>query len=431
MILLLLAFMFGFLILALPMFTGMIIGPFAVMTTYYPNFDLVNIVSQFNNGVSSFVLLAVPMFIFAAEIMSAGQTAQRLLNFVGGFVGHISGGMAITSAGTCTIFGAISGSTQATLVAIGRPMKRELESLNYPTSHAIGLLMSSANIALLIPPSIAMIMYAVITGTSVAGLFIAGVVPGVLVFLVFSVYEYVVARFVRKIEPVEKVSWDERFVRLKEALIPLGFPILILGGIYSGLFSPTEAAAVSVIYAFIVEKFIYRTITWKKLYELALSTGMVTGTVFILLSAGAAFSWVITFANIPQTLIRTTLGTDPSALTVLFIVAGFFFVCCMFVDSIPVILILTPIFYPAAVNAGINPIHLGILVTIQAAIGAVTPPFGCNIFTAQAIFDESFKTVVRGILPYLVMFILITLLLIFVPSISTFLPRLAFPEMAL
>lgn len=425
MIVLLLVFMFGSLILGLPMFLGMIVGPFAALLKYHPTFDITNVVSQFPSGVNSFVLLAVPMFIYAAEIMSAGQTAQRLLNFVGSFVGHLRGGMAITTAGTCTIFGAISGSTQATLVAIGKPMRRQLEDLNYSTSHAIGLLMSTANIALLIPPSIAMIMYAVLTGVSVAEMFIAGIGPGLVLFLMFSIYEFAVAKM-KGITPTDKMTWKQRGIAFKEALIPLGFPVLILGGIYSGIFSPTEAAAVSVIYAFIVEKFIYKSVSWKDLVDIAFSTGVVTGTVFILLSAGAAFSWVITFAGIPQEMIRTLLGTDPNALTVLLTISGFFFLACMFVDSIPVILILTPIFFPVAMKAGIDPIHLGMIVTLQAAVGAVTPPFGCNIFTASAIFDQSFKTVVQGLVPYLVIFIIASLLMIFVPDIALFFRNIAF-----
>ncbi len=425
MVALLLIIMFGFLILALPMFLGMIVGPFAVMMKYYPSFDLTNITAQFISGVNTFVLLAVPMFIYAADIMSAGQTAKRLLNFVGSFVGHFRGGMSITTAGTCTIFGAISGSTQATLVAVGKTMLPKLEQLNYTPSHAIGLVMSTANIALLIPPSIAMIMYAVLTGVSVAEMFIAGIGPGLLLFLFFSAYEFIVAK--RKgIVQIEKVTWSERGKAFKEALIPLGFPVLILGGIYTGIFSPTEAAAVSVAYAFVVEKFIYKSVTWKDLYHLALSTGGVTGTVFILLAAGAAFSWVITFAGIPQAMIATLLGAAPTALQVLFIVTAFFIVCCCFVDYIPVILILTPIFFPAAVAVGIDPIHLGMIVTLQAAVGAITPPFGCNIFTASAIFEVSFKTVVKGLLPYLGIYVIASILMILVPDIALFIRNLAY-----
>jgi len=192
------------------MFLGMMIGPLAVMDIYYPNFSLTNIASTFVTGVNSFVLLAVPMFIYAADIMSAGQSARRLLNFVQSFVGHFRGGLGITVAGTCTIFGAISGSTQATLVAIGKTVLPQMKELNYTTSHSIGLTMSTANIALLIPPSIAMIMYAVLTGVSVAEMFIAGVGPGLMLFLIFSIYEFIVAKR-RGIIQIEKVSWSERW----------------------------------------------------------------------------------------------------------------------------------------------------------------------------------------------------------------------------
>lgn len=425
MVAILLITMFAFLLLALPMYMGMIVGPLAVMMMYYPNFDITNIPAIFYSGLNTFVLLAVPMFIYAAEIMSAGQTAKRLLAFVGSLVGHYRGGMAITTAGTCTIFGAISGSTQATLVAVGKTMLPQLKKLNYKTSHSIGLLMSTANIALLIPPSIAMIMYAVLTGVSVAEMFVAGIGPGLILFLFFAIYEFSVAK--RKgIIQIKKATWAEKGKAFREALIPLGFPVLILGGIYTGIFSPTEAAAVSVIYAFIVEKFIYKSITWKDLVRLAQSTGLVTGTVFILLSAGAAFSWVITFAGIPQAMIAALLGSNPTALMTLFVISAFFIVCCCFVDSIPVIVILTPIFFPVAMKAGIDPIHLGMIVTLQAAVGAITPPFGCNIFTASAIFDENFKTVVTGLVPYLIIYLITSILMILVPEVALFTRDLAF-----
>ena len=177
--------------------------------------------------------------------------------------------------------------------------------------------------------------------------------------------------------------------------MPLGFPAIVLGGIYTGMFSPTEAAAVSVLYASILEIFVFKTITFKDLPRIALSTGMVSAAVFILVAGGQAFSWVITFAQIPQLLTTGILGTDPSALLILATVSIFFFIACMFVDSIPVIIILSPIFFPVAIQAG-DPIHLGIIITLQSAIGCLTPPFGCNIFTACAIYEKTFITVIRG-----------------------------------
>ena len=198
------------------------------------------------------------------------------------------------------------------------------------------------------------------------------------------------------------------------------FPVIIFVGIYSGMFSPTEASAIAVLYALILEVLVYRTIKLQDLHRIALSTAVVTSAVFILVASGQLFSWVISYAQIPQMLTSAILGTDPSALRILITVTVFFFIGCMFVDSLVVIIILSPIFYPLAIQAGIDPIHLGILITLQAAIGSVSPPFGCNIFTACAIFNKPYAKIVKGLPPYMVMLILITIVVIAFPQLSLF-----------
>lgn len=417
---LLLGLMFFFLLLNFPMMIAMIVSPLVIMLIFIPNVSVMMGMQQLIAGVSSAVLLSVPMFILAADIMCTGKTTKRLLDLVESFLGHIHGGMAITTAAACTIFGAISGSTQATVVAIGKPMRNRLKELGYKDSNAMALIICSAIIALLIPPSISMIMYAVVTGTSVGSLFIAGIGPGVLMFLFFAVYSFFFA-WKTNIPRQEKATWAQRLTAFKRALAPLGFPIIIFAGIYSGMFSPVEAAAMSVLYALILEMFVFRSVTPKKLYQIALSTAVVTCAVFVLVAAGQLFSWVISYAKIPQLLTNAILGPSPSALMVLVVVTVFFFIGCMFVDSLVVIIILSPIFYAAAVQAGINPIHLGIIVTLQAAIGSVSPPFGCNIFTASAIFNKSFLEVVRGLPPYLIMLVIISAIVILFPQLSLFL----------
>lgn len=417
MVLLLMSIMIILLLLNFPMLVAMIAAPLAVMTKYFPNLDPILAIQQLSGGVSAFVLLAVPMFIFAADIMCAGQTSKRLLDFVEIFVGHIHGGMGITTAATCTLFGAISGSTQATVVAIGKPMRNRLLNGGYRDSDTIALIISSAIIALLIPPSISMLMYCVVTGASVGDLFIAGVIPGLVILLFFAVYIYFDSKR-KKIPRSASLTGPEKVKAFKDALAPLGFPVIVFAGIYTGMFSPTEAAAVSVLYAAILELFIFKTIKFKDFEKIALSTAVVTSAVFILVAAGQLFSWVISYARIPQMLTSSLLGPDPSAILILVMVTIFFAVGCCFVDSIVVILIVTPIFYPVAMQAGIHPIHLGIIVTLQAAIGSITPPFGCNIFTASAIFDRPFLTCVRGLWPYLGMLAIISVLMIFFPWLS-------------
>lgn len=425
MVLLLLGVMTVFMVLGFPMLMSMIVAPILTLLVFFPNVDPLLMIQQLVNGVSVFVLIAVPMFIFAADIMTAGHTANRLIDLVRAFFGHIHGGLAITVAGACTLFGAMSGSTQATVVAIGKPTRNNMLKLGYKEEDVTGLIISSANIALLIPPSVVMIMYCVVTGVSVGEMFIAGVGPGLLIFASFALWSYFSAKK-KNIPRSEKTTWAEKAQAIKKGILPMGFPALIVGGIYSGLFSPTEAAAASVLYAIILEMIIYRTVSLKDLGQIALSTGAVTATVFILVAGGQALSWVITFAKVPQMLTSALLGPNPSATMILGLVTLFFFIGCMFVDQLVVIVVLAPIFYPVAVKAGIDPIHLGIIVSLQAAIGSITPPFGCNIFTASAIFDQSFTKVIKGLPPYLVILGVISIIMIFVPEVALFFRDLAY-----
>lgn len=420
MLIMLLGLMFFFLLLNFPMVIPMIAAPLAVMYNYMLNMDMSMACQQLIAGVSSQVLLSVPMFILAADIMCSGQTTKRLLDLVETFVGHIHGGMAITTAATCTIFGAISGSTQATVVAIGKPMRNRLLQLGYKDSASSALIICSAIIALLIPPSISMIMFAVVTGTSVGDLFVAGVGPGVFILILFSIYSFFYAKYT-KIPQLNKASWGDRAKAFKKALLPLGFPAIIFIGIYSGKFSPTEAAAISVLYAFILEYFVFRTIKLKDLYRICLSTAVTTSVVFVLVAGGQLFSWVISYQQIPQMITSLVLGVDPSAIRILITFTIFFFVGCMFVDSLVVIIIVSPIFFPIAMQAGINPIHLGIIATLQAAIGSVSPPFGCNIFTGCAIFHKPYLEIVRGLPPYIIMLIITSIVVILFPQLSLFL----------
>ena len=400
-----------------PLMVPLIVAPLFLLLTTMQNVAPFIVIQQLVAGVSPFVLLAVPMFMLAADIMCTGQTSKRLLDLVQSFVGHISGGLAITTTATCTLFGAISGSTQATVVAIGRPMHERLSAIDYKDKDSLSLIISSAIIALLIPPSISMIMYGVVTGTSVGDLFVAGIIPGLLILVVFSIYSYFFAKRAG-IQKLAKATKKEKKIAIVRAIGPLGFPVIILAGIYSGMFSPTEASAISVLYAFILEFFFFKSIKLKDMKGIFLSTAIVTSAVFILLGAGQIFSWVMSYAKIPELLTATLLGGTPSTLKVLVVITAFFFVGCMFVDSLVVIIVLTPIFFPLAMQVGIDPVHLGIIVTLQAAIGSITPPFGCNIFTACVVFGKSFMEVVSGLKPYILLLVLCAILITAFPNIS-------------
>lgn len=383
------------------------------------------VIQQMVGGIKPTALIAVPMFIFAADIVTKGHAADRLLDMVMRFVGHIKGGLAITTATACTLFGAVSGSTQATVVAIGGPLRPKLLKAGYDDAFNMAIIINSSNIALLIPPSIGMIVYGVVSGTSIAELFIAGIGPGVLTLVLFAAYAYVYAR-VKRIPTEPKSSGRERIAALKAAIWPLGFPIIIVGGIYGGIFSPTEAASICVLYAILLEIIIFKAVKWRELPDIALSTGMITAVVFVLVGAGAAFSWAISFAQIPQQVIGGLGLYDASPNMVLFAISVAFFIGCMFVDPIVAILILTPIFAPIVEAAGIDPVLVGAIVTLQVALGSGTPPFGCNIFTAVAIFKRPYFEVIRGTGPFIVMMVLVAAALIYFPPIALWLRDIAF-----
>lgn len=417
--------MIGLLLLGFPMMIPLIAATIIAFVAFFPGMPTTNIIQQMIGGVSPSALIAVPMFILAADIVTKGHTADRLLDLVMRFIGHIKGGLAVTTAVTCTLFGAVSGSTQATVVAIGGPLRPKMVEAGYRDSFVMALAINASDIAFLIPPSIGMIIYGVISGTSIAELFIAGIGPGVMILIMFSAYSVYFA--IRENIPTQpKATWAERLQAIKGALWPLGFPVIIIGGIYGGIFSPTEAAAVSVAYALILELLIFRSVKVTELPEIALSTGLITAVVFILVGAGAAFSWIISFAMIPQAIIGS-LGLEQAGPTMVLVAISIaFFVGCMFVDPIVVILVLTPIFSPLVQGAGLDPVLVGTIITLQVAIGSATPPFGCDIFTAIAIFRRPYFDVIRGTPPFIIMLLLSSVLLIAFPQIALFLRDLAF-----
>jgi tripartite ATP-independent transporter DctM subunit len=386
-----------------------------------PMFNMNVVVQQVLTGLTPPALQAVPMFILGAAILTSGKAARRLINMVRVMVGHIPGGLPITTNASCTLFGAVSGSTQATVAAIGGTMRPMLLEAGYKSPFTLGLIINSSDVALLIPPSIGFIVYGVVTNTSVGQLFLAGILPGIMIFLMFSAYVFVYS-LRHDVGTAPKATRSERITAFKEGFPVLGFPLIIVGGIYTGLFSPTEAAAAAVLYALVLETLVYRTMTWKILVKVLLDTGVVTGVVFILVGAGQAFSWLISFMKIPQEVMPMILGVDPTRLEVIIVVVIAYFVACMFVDPIVAIYVFSPIFAPYVIATGIDPVFLGVLVTLQAAIGSATPPFGCDIFTAQLIFRRPYLEVIRHTPPFIIILILATILIIAFPEIATFLP---------
>jgi len=414
------------LLLGFPMMIPLIA---AAITGFYMMFDglgqMDTFIQQVLGGIRPASLIAVPMFILAADIMTRGHSANRLIDMVMAFIGHIKGGLAVSTAASCTLFGAVSGSTQATVVAVGSPLRPKMLKAGYSDPFTLALIINASDIAFLIPPSIGMIIYGVISETSIAELFIAGIGPGLLILLLFSIYCLIYAT-VNNLPTEPKSTWGQRMESIRDAVWPLMFPVIIVGGIYGGIFSPTEAAAVCVLYAVILEFIIFKALKMSDMYAIAKSTGLITAVVFILVGVGNGFSWIISFAQIPQTIMDAVGINEMGATGVLISICVAFFIACMFVDPIVVILVLTPIFAPAIQATGLDPVHVGILITLQVAIGSATPPFGCDIFTAIAIFKRPYWEVIRGTPPFIFILIFSAGLLIAFPQISLFLRDIAF-----
>ncbi|MBG0779171.1 MAG: TRAP transporter large permease, partial [Desulfotignum balticum] len=413
------------LLLGFPFMVTLLGSLILYIAVYMPEFApkmLVTMVQQVIAGVTPPALVCVPMFILSASIITSGESAARLIRMIKVFVGHLPGGLPITTNASCTLFGAVSGSTQATVAAIGGTMRPMLLEAGYKSSFTLGLIINSSDIAFLIPPSIGFIVYGVATSTSIGMLFLAGILPGLMILVMFSIYCYVYSK-VTHVGTLPRASMAERIDAVKGGLPVMGFPVIIVGGIYTGILSPTEAAAAAVFYALILEIIVFRSLTRERIIDAFLQTGVITGVVFILVGAGQAFSFLIGFLQLPDQLLPPLFGTDPSMLRVITIVVVVYFVACMFVDPIVAIFILSPVFQPYVVGAGVDPILLGTLVTLQAAIGSATPPFGCDIFTAQLIFRRPYLEVIGHALPFLLILIMATALLITFPQIALFLPN--------
>jgi tripartite ATP-independent transporter DctM subunit len=407
-------------------FKTILLGTLLLALTFFlPGFDLTMLVQQVLTGMKPFALLCIPMFILTASIVTAGDSAKRLIRVLRALIGHVPGGLPITCNAACTVFGSVSGSTQATVAAIGGTMRPMLLRAGYSDSFSMGLIINSSDIANMIPPSIGFVVYGVATSTSVGRLFLSGVIPGIIIFAAFSVYSFFYSK-AKNVGIAPKASRKERLHAIQDGLLLIGFPVLVIGGIYSGYMSPTEASAATAAYALILELLVYRSLTLKDIPAILIDTGMVTTVVWMLIGAGQAFSWVLSFMQVPQQVIPQVLGVDPAALKVIIFINIAYLIACMFVDPIVAIYILSPIFGPYVDQAGIDKVFLGCLVTLQVAIGSATPPFGCDIFTAQVIFKRPYIEVIRKIGPFIAILIAVNIMLIAFPGIALWLPNLAF-----
>ncbi len=368
-------------------------------------------------SIDKFALLAVPFFIFAGDLMSRGGVSERLIDWVTSVIGGVRGSLPLTSLGTATIFGSISGSTAATVAAVGTLTYQPLRDDGYSERFSSGMLTSAGAIANIIPPSIAMILYGFATETSVVQLFAAGIIPGLLLAAMFGVYIYFHA--VRAgVREADKLSFRRFLLATRRGIWALGAPVIILGGIYSGIFSPTEAAGVACVYAIFVTMVVYREVDLRGLIDTAANSAYLTAQVFIIVAAAGVYSWLLTVSGAAQSAVDLIAGLDLPAWVVLLVINIFLLFVGTVLDTVSAILVLTPLLAAIALALGVDPVHFGIIAVVNLTIGTFTPPFGFNIFVAQAVFRVPLSSLYPGLLPFIALAIAALMLITYIPALS-------------
>ena len=410
------------LLMGLPIFT-VLMASASVALIWVMDLPIELIQTELFGSIDNYNLIAVPFFILAGAIMTEGGISGRLVTWVLSLLGGIRGSLGLTTVGACTMFGAISGSSPATVAAIGGMLYPSLREKGYPESVASGLLTASGAIAGIIPPSIAMILYGVAAEESVRFLFIGGILPGLLTALLMSIYIYVTAR---RLGIREGGTWSLTAIgsATRNGAWALGMPLIILGGIYAGVFSPTEAAGVACLYAIGVTLLIYRGLSLPGLWKVTTSAVYLTAQVLIIVGAATLLARLLTIAGVPQSIVDWIDHLQLAPWMVMLIINLLLLAVGCVLDPASAILVLAPILKPVAVAAGIDPVHFGVVVTVNLSIGMFTPPFGLNIFVTQAMFKVPLPVLYRGLAPVIAVNLVALAIISYWPGLTLALVRL-------
>ena len=413
-----------FLMVGLPVFFGMLAAPGILLWLNGQDRDLILLYRNVYNGMASFPLMAIPFFMLAGELMNRGGITMRLVEFSQAMMGHFRGGLAHVNVLSSMLFAGLSGSAVADTSALGSMLIPAMEKEGYTRKFAAAITAASSVIGPIIPPSGIMIIYAYVMGESVAALFLAGIVPGILVGLGLMIMVKIMADKYDFPASRAKASWGERGNASLKAFFPLMTPVIILGGILGGVFTPTEAAAVAVGYAIIIGMFVLNTLKIKDLPDVFMRAAMTSATVLLLVGAAMAFKTVVSLSHTPEILAEFVLGLSENPLILLFLINLLLFVVGMFLDAGPAIIILGPILGPIFVDLGVDPIHFAIIMSVNLTVGLATPPMGLVLFVASSVSGERVETISKAILPFLFIEIVVIFLITFVPEISMTIPRL-------
>jgi C4-dicarboxylate transporter, DctM subunit len=404
------------LFLGTPIFAIFLVGAVATFVLFLsvPSVALPQIMF---GGLENYALLAVPFFIFAGELMGAAGIADRLINWVLALIGRVPGSLGVATVGACTLIGAISGASTATVAVVGRSLYPSLVRDGYGARFSSGLVSSGGAIDIVIPPSIAMILYGAAAEQSIPKLFAAGVLPGLLIALLMS--GFVVLMAIRMGVPTRGRFDLRRFLRTTwDAGPALFMPVFILAGIYLGWSSPTEAGGFASLYAILVARYVYRTMSWQEVLTAAIRSALLTAQILVIVASAALFSWILTVNGVPQAMTAALKALDLQPWAFLVAVNLILLVVGCFLDPTSAIIVLTPLLVPLVIALGIDPIHFGVVMTVNIAIGMFTPPFGLNIFVAQSVLGVPLDTIYRGVLPFAAVQIAALLIITYWPGLS-------------
>lgn len=421
----LIGMMFVFILLSVPVAMAMGLATLLVLLFVDGAPPVVLLARSLVTAADSFPLIAVPLFVLAGDLMQMGGMSRRIVGFAHSLVGHVKGGLAYVNVLACCFFAAISGSSPATVAAIGANLIPEMETVGYPRRFSSALTAAGGMVGVMIPPSIPFIIYGVSAEVSIGKLFMAGIVPGVMFGIAYMLTARLILRKNRKLVEENK-SFAGRAVAtsLRESIWALMVPIIILGGIYGGIFTPTEAGGVAVIYSIVVGVFVYRDIRLSDLSKIFARSASTSGQILILVVVAGGFGQLLTIAQVPNDLAAAITDFSTNPLVVLLLINLLLLAVGMFMETIAAIIILTPLLLPVAAAAGVDPIHFGVIMTVNLAIGFCTPPLGVNLFVASSVSGVKIMEVSKAIIPYFVAMIVLLLAITYTPAISLFLTRL-------
>jgi C4-dicarboxylate transporter DctM subunit len=376
-------------------------------------------------GIEKFEIMAIPFFILAGNFLTHGGVARRMINFATSMVGHWYGGLALAGVLACALFAAVSGSSPATVVAIGSIILPAMVRQGFPNRFGAGVITTSGALGILIPPSIVMVMYSVSTNTSVGKLFMAGVVPGLLLAFLLGLTTWYLARK-NNYPRLRKATWNERFTAFRRSGWGLFLIVIVMGGIYTGVFTPTEAAAMAAVYAFVISVFVYKDLSLKQVPKVLLDSAAMSAMLLYIITNAVLFSFLVTSENIPQAMAAWITGSGLGPITFLLVVNVLLLVAGNVMEPSSIVLIMAPILFPVAVKLGIDPVHFGILIVVNMEVGMCHPPVGLNLYVASGITKMGITELTIAVMPWLLTMLAFLALVTYWPALSLWLPGLVF-----